>query len=204
MDAGRTDQARSYFEAALAIDPKVAAARVALGVLAFQRGDAATADREIRAALEAKPDVRLAHFNLGILAEARGDVDGALAAYRREYEQHADAFKALFNAGRILQQRGDVAGARALLERAVAANGDFAEGHLYLSQAHLASGNTAAAAAAARKGIDLSPRGSPTVALGHFVLADVAVRAGRVDEAARELERGRAAEARATAAAPRQ
>ena len=204
MDAGRSDQARSYFEAALAIDPKVAAARVALGVLAFQRGDAATADREIRAALEAKPDVRLAHFNLGILAEARGDVDGALAAYRREYEQHADAFKALFNAGRLLQQRGDVAGARALLERAVAANGDFAEGHLYLSQAHLASGNTAAAAAAARKGIELSPRGSSTVALGHFVLADVAVRAGRVDEAARELERGRAAEQRATAAAPRQ
>ena len=39
---------------------------------------------------------------------------------------------------------------------------------------------------------------------GPVVLADVAVRAGRVDEAARELERGRAAEARATAAAPRQ
>lgn len=204
MDAGRTEQARTYFEAALAIDPKVAAARVALGVLAFQRGDTATADRELRAALEAKPDVRLAHFNLGSMAEARGDVDSALASYRREYELHADAYKALFNAGRLLQQRGDTAGARTLLEQAVTANREFAEGHLYLSQAHLAAGNTTAAAASARQGIALSPRGSATVALGHFVLAEVAVRAGRMDEAARELERGKAAEQRATAAAPRQ
>ena len=39
---------------------------------------------------------------------------------------------------------------------------------------------------------------SPTAPLGHFVLAEVAMRAGRLDEAARELERGKSLEARAS------
>lgn len=202
LDQGRPERAVEYFRQALAIDPKVAAARVALAAVAIQAGDAAGGERDIRAALEVKPDVRLAHFNLGVLAESRGDVDAALASYRREFELHEDAYKALFNAGRLLQQRGS-AEALTLFERAVAVNPGFAEGHLYLAQARLGAGNLSGAVEAARAGLALAPR-SATAPLGHFVLADVAMRQGRLDEAARELDAGKALEARmARPAAPR-
>lgn len=200
LDAGESDRAERYFADALAIDPKVAPARVALGVLAFRRGDAATADREIRAALAARPDVRLAHFNLGILAEARGDTEAALASYREEYTQHDDAYKAIFNAARLLQQRGDTAGALPLLERAVSINARFAEGQFYLAQARLAAGQIDQAADAARAGLALvGRRPDATAPLGHFVLADVAMRRGRLEEAAAELARGQALERTAAA-----
>ncbi len=65
---------KASFVAALEIEPKLAAARNALGVVALKRGDAATAEREIRAAIAEKPDVRLAHFNLALLAEERGQL----------------------------------------------------------------------------------------------------------------------------------
>lgn len=195
MDRGALDQATTYFRAALAIDEKVAAARVALGAVAIARGDTASGEREIQAALTATPDVRLAHFNLGVLAEARGDAEAALAAYRKEIERHDDAYKAMFNAARILQQRGAIGEARTLLERAVTINDRFAEGHLYLAQARLAAGDLAGAEASASAGLALAPA-SATAPLGHFVLADVAMRQGRMDAASRHFERGKALERR--------
>ncbi len=193
MDRGEVDRAAEYFRQSLAIDDKVAPARVALGVVAFTHGDTAAADREIRAALALKPDVRLAHYNLGIIAEARGDADAALAAYRQELALHPDAYKAVFNLARLQQQRGAAADALELFERAVAINTRFAEGYLYLAQARLAAGDTAGASESARKGLDLAPA-SPTAPLGHFVLAELAMRAGRLAEAERELALGEALE----------
>lgn len=201
LDRGRLDPAVDSFHRALAIDGKVAAARVALGAVAITRGDATTAEREFRAALETTPDVRLAHFNLGVLAESRGEIDAALASYQREIAAHDDAYKAMFNAARILQRRRDP-GARVLFERAVGANPRFAEGHLYLARARLDAGDVAGASSSARAGLALDSR-SATAPMGHFVLADVAMRQGRLDDAARELARGQALEARAPPAPPR-
>jgi arylsulfatase A-like enzyme/Tfp pilus assembly protein PilF len=196
LDRGDLARASGYFRAALEIDASVAAARVALGAIAVRQGDVANGEREIRAGLAARPDVRLAHFNLGVLAETRGDVDAALAAYRKEFELHDDAYKAMFNAARLLQQRGAGADALALFERAVTVNARFAEGHFYLAQARLAAGDLDGAATAARAGLTLD-RASSTAPLGHFVLADVAMRQGRMAEAAKEFEHGKALERRA-------
>jgi choline-sulfatase len=203
LDRRELDRASELFRQALAIDPKVASARVALGAIAITRGDRATAEREITAALDLKPDVRLAHFNLGVLAESRQDVEAALASYRKETELHDDAYRAMFNAARLLQQRGSMAEARALFERAVTVNDRFAEGHVYLAQTKLAAGDLVGAAASARAGLALDAA-SATAPLGHFVLADVAMRQGRLDEASREFDRGKAIEQRAArSASPR-
>jgi tetratricopeptide (TPR) repeat protein len=102
----------------------------------------------------------------------------------------------MFNAARLLQQRGAGADALALFERAVTVNARFAEGHFYLAQARLAAGDLDGAATAARAGLTLD-RASSTAPLGHFVLADVAMRQGRMAEAAKEFEHGKALERRA-------
>jgi len=168
----------------------------ALGVIAFQRGDLAAAERQARAALEVKPDVRLAHYNLALIAEARGDDGTAETEYRKELELHSAAFKAAYNLSVLHAKKGDTTAQVAALKQAIAANPNFAEGQISLAKAYLDLGaNLTEALRLARKGVQLAPE-SPLAPLGHFVAAEVLLRQGRGDAAARELAAGKASEAR--------
>jgi choline-sulfatase len=196
--------AEGHFAKALEIDPKVASARNALGALAFKRGDTSTAERQIQAALAEKPDVRLAHFNLGLIAEARGDTAEAMRQYSRELELHDTAFRAAFNLARLHQREGRTAEALALFERAVTISPGFGEGYFYLAKAQLDSGKLEAAQASAEKGLGIDSR-SRVAAMGHFVIADVYARQGKMAAAERAFDRGRRLEAavdRASASPP--
>jgi len=179
---GQDDDALAGYDHYLRVDPKNAWVHYQAGEIHLDRGALERASEYFQQALAI------------VLAESQGDADGALAAYRREFEQHDDACKAVFNAARLLQQRRSPE-ARALFERAVAINERFAEGHFYLAQARLAAGETDGAVASARAGLEID-RTSSSAPLGHFVLADVAMRQGRLEEAARELEAGTALEQR--------
>src|SRR5439155_515608 len=106
-ETARHDQESDEGLHALELEPKLAAARNALGVLALKRGDLAGADREIRAAIAEKPDVRLAHYNLALLAEQQGDLQRAIAEYKKEIDLHANSYKAAFNLGRLYERVGD-------------------------------------------------------------------------------------------------
>ena len=198
IEIDRRDDAAAgrRFNEALAIDRNIAPARVALGVLAFSGGDLATATREIDAALAINPDVRLAHFNLALVAEAREQWRAAEAEYKEELRLHADAFKAAFNLGRLYERRGNREAGIAALQQSIAANETFAEGYFYLANAWLAGGDLEQAAATARKGLEVGPR-STEASLGHYVLAGVFTRRGRMADADRELAAGKALEARA-------
>ena len=196
LDRGDRAAAELRFREALRIDAKVAPARVALGVLAFDRGDLPTADREIKAALEMKPDVRLAHFNLALIAETREDWPTAETEYKRELQIHADAFKAAFNLSRLYERQGKRDAQIAALKLSIEANDSFAEGYFYLARASLDGGDLDQAAAMARKGLVVGPHSSEA-ALGHYVLAGVFSKRGRMADAGRELAAGRALETRA-------
>jgi tetratricopeptide (TPR) repeat protein len=111
-----------------------------------------------------------------------------------------------FNLGKLLEQRGDTGGQLAAFRRAVEVNPDFAEGHLFLAKLLLDAGaDPVEAAAIARHGLEIAPRGD-FAPLGHYLLAAVLSRQGRSAEAAAEIERGRTLEAQLRAsrhAAPR-
>ena len=195
LDRGDRAAAERRFREALAIDAKVAPARVAIGVLAFDRGDLPAAEHEILSALEIKADVRLAHFNLALIAESREDWRKAEAEYQRELQFHPDAFKAAFNLSRLYERLGNRKGSTDALEQAIAANDTFAEGYFYLARAWLNGGDLDRAEAMARKGLDVGPHSSEA-ALGHYVLAGVFSKRGRLADAERELRAGRALETR--------
>jgi len=195
LDRGEIAKAEQSFRQALEIDPREASARNAIGVIAFNRGDLATAEREARAALEIKKDVRLAHYNLALIAEERDDLAMAEAEYRKELELHPNAYKAAFNLGRLYERLGNPAAQIASLKQAVDLNPEFAEGKLFLAKAYLDGGDHfPEAIELAKKALALGPR-KDLVPLGHFVLADLYNRVGRAQDAAREVTRGRAAEA---------
>ena len=196
LDRGDRASAERRFRDALAIDAKVAPAHVALGVMAFNRGELPAAEREIKKALELKPDARLAHFNLALIAETRTDWQTAESEYRRELQLHPDAYKAAFNLSRLYERIGNRSAEIGALQESIAANDAFAEGYLYLARASLDGGDLDQAAAMARKGLDLDPR-SAQAPLGHYVLADVFSKRGRMADAQRELSAGRALETRA-------
>jgi arylsulfatase A-like enzyme/Tfp pilus assembly protein PilF len=197
LDRGDRAAAEQRFREALAIDPKVAPARVALGVLAFERGDFPAAERELTAALQMKPDVRLAHFNLALIAEAREDWKTAENEYKLELQVRPDAFKAAFNLGLLYERLGNQDAQVAALKQSIEANDAFAEGYFYLAKAWLNANDLDQAAAMARKGLAVGPE-STVAPLGHYVLAGVLTKRGRMAEAERELAAGRALEARTT------
>lgn len=199
MDRGETARAEQNFRQALEINPREASARNALGVIAFTRGDRAAAEREVRAALEMKKDVRLAHYNLALFAEERNDLATAEAEYRKELELHPNAYKAAFNLGRLYERLGNPTAQIAALKQSVEQNPAFPEGKLFLAKAYLDAGtNLAEATELARQAIARGPQPS-LVPLAHFVLADLYNRAGRAQDAAREVSLGRAATRHAAA-----
>src|SRR6185437_1254013 len=197
-DRGDLDAAERELRAAIAIEPKLVAARNALGVVALKRGDVAAAEREIRAAVAEKPDVRLAHFNLALVAEERRQPQEAIAEYRKEIELHPQAsYKAWFNLGKIYAALGDRAAQADAYRHAIESNPGFAEGHLYLAKLYLDLGQRFdEALALARKGIELGPD-ADYAPLGHYVIADIYSRQGRRAEAEQEAARGRALESAA-------
>lgn len=172
----------------------MAAAQNALGVIAFRRGDAALAQREIQKALDQKPDVRLAHFNLALIAEERRDWNAAIAEYEKELTDHPYSYKAAFNLGKLCEQLGDSVKQEQAYRRAIEANVSFAEGYFYLAKLYLDEGrNFDEAVSLARKGLEINPK-SEYAPLGHYVIADIysrTSRTGRRAEAEREAEAGR-------------
>ena len=158
----------------------------------MRRADPVAAEEFIRAALVIKPDVHRAHFNLALLAEERGDGREAVRLYQRELELHPQSFKAEFNLGLLLGALGDRPGEAAALERAIEINREFAQGHFFLAKTFLDSNRRLdRAMELARRGLELNP--APDLApMGHFLLADIYSRLGRVREAESELATARA------------
>jgi tetratricopeptide (TPR) repeat protein len=197
IDTGDLDAAISHLEKALAVDPAHGAvAHNLLGSAYLEKKMLEPAEREIRKALEMRPQIPDAHYNLGLLYEEKGDLQKAEEAYRKEIEIHPGAYPAYFNLALLLAKTGDQQGEFANFKEAVKANPRFARGYLFLAKAYLdRNENFDEAIRLARKGLELEPE-AESAPLGHYILADVFNRLGRLSEYRAELEKGQALEAR--------
>jgi len=153
-------------------------------------------EREIRKSLEMRPQIPDAHYNLGLLYEEKGDLRRAAEEYRKEIEIHPGAYPAYFNLALLCAKTGDRQGEFDNFKEAVKANPRFARGHLFLAKAYLdRNENFDEAIRLALKGLELEPE-AESAPLGHYVLADIYNRLGRLSEYRAELEKGQALEAR--------
>jgi choline-sulfatase len=145
------------------------------------------AERALKAALEKKPGLALAQFDLGLAYEGKGQIDKALASYEAELSTNPKAYRAAFNAAKLLQKSGRNKEAVAHFRKVVEIEPTFGTGQLYLAKALLDAGDLGGAEQWARAGLTNKPE--PRMApLGHYVLADVYERQGRVAEARREVQ----------------
>jgi arylsulfatase A-like enzyme/Flp pilus assembly protein TadD len=147
------------------------------------------AEKALRDAIAVRSTLETAHFNLGLVYEERGEPEQAIAAYEKELAAHAKAYRAAFNLAKLLQKAGRPREALERFRQAATLAPDFAIGRLYLAKVLLDTGDLAGAEREAKAGLALKPEAS-LAPLGHYVLADVYSRQGRLAEARAEQRAG--------------
>lgn len=111
LEPGAPGEALAAYERAISLDPDHAEARVNLGRLLHERGDAAGAEAQYRAALSTRPGDATAAFNLGVALEDLGRLRDALAAYERALENDPVDADAHLNAANLCERLHDSAAA---------------------------------------------------------------------------------------------
>ena len=201
IDTHDFDMAIALLEKAIEADPEHnALAHNLLGSAYLGKKMLEPAEREIRRALEMRPQIPDAHYSLGLLYEEKGNLARASEEYRKEIEIHPAASPAYFNLGLLCAKTGDGKAAIRNFKEAIAANPRFARAYLFLAKTYLGRNeNYDEAISLARKGLELEPE-AESAPLGHYVLADIFNRLGRLPEYRAELEKGRALEAKLASA----
>ncbi|MBZ5659540.1 MAG: tetratricopeptide repeat protein [Acidobacteriia bacterium] len=179
----RAEGAKTEFSRAVALDPKLAAGYLNLG-LVLMDGDPAAAAEAFRHAAELQPSESRPRFleglsleHAGNLSEAIGSYRGALALSPNEYEIH-------FALARALLQSKDAAGAEAEFRSALALRADSAPARLGLANALQDQTKYEAASDAFAEYLKLKPedRGA------HFDRAYALLNLDRLDDALAELD----------------
>jgi len=106
LEDGAPEQAREAYRRALRLDPGHAHARLNLGRLLHEAGDAAAAEAEYRGALAARPGDATALFNLGVALGDQGRSEEALEAYERALESDPGLADAHHNAAALCERIG--------------------------------------------------------------------------------------------------
>ena len=189
MSARRLDQAEAILKDALSREVERERFLLKLGECYLEQKRLDEAEKAFLEALAKRPGLETAHFNLGLVYEERGEPEQAIAAYEKELAAHAKAYRAAFNLAKLLQKAGRPREALERFRQVATLAPDFAIGRLYLAKVLLDAGDLAGAEREAKAGLSLSP--DPSMApLGHYVLADVYNRQGRVAEARAEQRAG--------------
>ena len=194
MSSGQLARAETMLQRAIADNVERPSFQTKLGECYIEMKRYDEAERALAAALKEKPDAPMAHYDLGLVREARGEPD-AIGEYEAEIARNPTVYQAHFNLAKLLAASGRKADAAAHFQRAVDANPKFASGYLYLAKARLDADDLDGAEAAAVAGMKLQPD-AEIAPLGHYVLADVYARRGRLKDAEREEAAGRKLERR--------
>ena len=79
LSLGQLDEAATFYNAALALDPLGAISHAGLGTISYRKGRIPEAEARLRTAIEVSPTFLWAHWTLGTVLLAAGKLDAALA-----------------------------------------------------------------------------------------------------------------------------
>jgi len=130
----RWNDAKSEYQRAIALDPKMAEAHVNLGLLLVDR-EPAEAVAPLRKAVELLPAQSRVRFLLGWALERSGDLQGAIEPYQAAERLEPRDYEAPFALGRTLLQLKRAPEAEKEFRKALAMRGDSAAALLGLANA---------------------------------------------------------------------
>jgi tetratricopeptide (TPR) repeat protein len=180
----RPAEAKAEFSRAIALDPKMAAAYLNLGLLLMDSDPAAAAE-SFRHGAELQPAESRPRFLAGFSFEHAGRLPEAAEQYRAALALSPKDYEACFALGRVLLRSNDAAGAEEQFRTAIASRGDSAPARLGLSSALLAQKKYGAASDALAEYLKLNPGDRSA----HFDRASALLNLSRYDDALAELDR---------------
>ena len=186
----RTDDAKTEFSRAVALDPKMAAAHLNLGLVLMDSDPAAAAEAFLHAA-ELQPAESRPRFLAGFSLEHAGKFTEAIEQYRAALALSPKDYEVHFALGRALLRAGDAPAAEAEFREAVAARADSAPARLGLGNALLTQKKYEAASDALDGYLKLNPGDRSA----HFDRASALFELDRYDDALAELDRAGAGSA---------
>lgn len=137
LSEDRLVAAKRAVDRALALDPGLPAAHVAIGLYYYWgRSDYERAIREFTAARELQPSNAQVFLQIGHVRRRQGRFEEAIESYRKSADLDPRSYRAWFNLGETLLFTRHYAEARSPLERVTVLAPEFLEG--YVQQARLA------------------------------------------------------------------
>jgi protein O-GlcNAc transferase len=179
----RHDDAKNEFSRAIALDPKMAAAHLNLGLVLIDSDPAAAAEA-FRHAAELQPTESRPRFLAGFCLEHAGKFPDAIEQYRAALTLSPKDYESHFALGRVLLRSGDAPGAEEQFRAAVAARADSAPAKLGLGSALLMQKKYEAASDVLAEYSKLAPGDRSA----HFDRASALLFLSRLDEALTELD----------------
>lgn len=178
-EAGRANEAMTYFERALKLNPNHARSHLSYGLILSKMGRTDEAILHYQKALEQRPDLAEAHNNLGTSFAKLGRVDEARAHFSRALEIDPTYGDAHFNFGFLLASLGRTDEAVAHYLKALEIRPDDGGAHFNLALAFASGGRGVEAKAHFQKALELDPNNTETLNNLGILSAEM----GRTDEA---------------------
>ena len=179
------ERARENYTKAIALDPKMGAAHLNLGLIILDQGEAKDAVAPLRRAAELLPERAQVKFVLGTALEKSGEVAPAIATYRAAITQDAKNPEYHLALGRALLNSGQHVEAQPAFEAALKLRPDAAAARLGLAQSLLAQSKWDAAAAELESYLRLVPDDAPS----RQQRAHALLESGAPEKAIEELDR---------------
>lgn len=187
--AGRIEEAREAFLAALNIDPDNAVALANLSVLEEGLGNYDEAVTYARAAAEAEPEEAIYRYNLANLLARLGRIGEALESFQETLRLKPGYAEARNELGNLYLELDRPAEARRELEAGIEDAPELASLHKNLARVELAEGRIDEAVRRLETALGLyDPADRQGIAEALYWLATAHFRAGHGDEACRRLE----------------
>ncbi len=180
----RWEEAIFAYGRAIALDPKLGAAHLNLGLVLLDRQPAAAVERFRRAA-ELMPEQARPRFLLAMALERTGKLAGAIEEYQAAERLDAKEYEIRFALGRALLRANRATQAEAEFREALALRGDAAPARLGLAESLRAQNKLEPAAAEFAAYLQVQPQDRESRLRRASVLTDL----GHYEQALEELDR---------------
>jgi tetratricopeptide (TPR) repeat protein len=180
----RTEDAKTEFSRAVALDPKMAAAHLNLG-LVLMDSDPGVAAEAFRHAAELQPTESRPRFLAGVALERDNKVPAAIEQFRAALALATTDYEAHFALGRVLLRANDAAGSEEQFRAAIALRDNSIPARLGLASALLAQKKYDAASEALADYLKLAPKDRSA----RFDRASALLNLNRREDALAELDR---------------
>ncbi|MDP7019503.1 MAG: tetratricopeptide repeat protein [Pirellulaceae bacterium] len=166
LERGEDDDALTYFQQALKVDPQFETAHSNMGVYWHRQKQPARAIASFQKALEYDPNNADAHLGWGAILDEQGDTDGAQEQYRRAIAVAPEYVASHFSLAASLHRQGKVREAVKLYRHCLELNPFAVNANYNLGSHHAERGEVEQAADCFQAVISMEPRHAPA----HFNL----------------------------------